>query len=118
MKNDFEAWDKKSKKLEGLGKAYVRTFRIFSLGEAKRESCCYDWSNEGYGIRMLKELCSDKTGNTESVVVTIVRNTSEEVYDELWGQLNDGMFEENGYTRVTELVALPYWIDGVEGEKR
>lgn len=63
----------------------------------------YDWS-EGDDIRRVVVLNSDRTGSNLYSLMVITRNTAEECEDELNGQLSDGIFENDRYGSVEEIL--------------
>lgn len=73
--------------------------------ESFNPSKCYDFS-EGGNTRIIEVLNSDKTGTNEYSVVKITCNSPEECYEELRGQLTEGIFE-NSYVGRTEEMSSP-----------
>lgn len=63
-----------------------------------------DFSEDG-AARIIAVENSDLTGTNEYSIVRITRNTAEECYDELLGQLSDGIFENARFGKVEELNA-------------
>lgn len=85
----------------------TKTFKIYGAeGHRQRisfgESFIWDFSKDG-DVRIIECECQDKTGTNDYVVVRITRNTEQEVWDELEGQLSDGLFENSRYGRVEEM---------------
>lgn len=87
----------------------TRIWKVYgSNGHRQRESFCestdYDFSDKDIGkIRIIKVFNSDKTDTNEYSIVSITRNTSDECYAELYGQLTDGIFENCNYGDVIEI---------------
>ncbi len=78
-------------------------FKTPSLSK-KEFSTFWDWSNKQDGVRIMEVFCADLTGNSSNIVVRITRDTEEDVYDELDGQITDGYFENYcGKIRYTEI---------------
>lgn len=63
----------------------------------------WDWSNEQDGVRIFEAINSDITGTNEYSIIRITRNTEEECYDELEGQISDGYFENCNVGRDEEI---------------
>lgn len=85
----------------------TKTFKIYGAeGHRQRisfgESFIWNFSKDG-DVRIIECECQDKTGTNDYVVVRITRNTEQEVWDELEGQLSDGLFENSRYGRVEEM---------------
>ena len=59
----------------------------------------YDWSIDGK-TRIVKILNADKTGTNEYTIVEITRNTEDQCWDEIWGQVTDGIFEDHRVGKV------------------
>lgn len=57
-----------------------------------KSSLHFDWTNGDYGDGTPRIVDIEKLGDTE-VVVKITRETAEECDDELWAQIDDGIFE-------------------------
>lgn len=86
----------------------TKTFKVYgSEGHRQRisfgESFTWDFS-KGDDVRIIECECQDKTGTNEYVILKITRNTKQEVYEELDGQLCDGLFENSRYGRVEEIM--------------
>ena len=77
--------------------------------EALRESAFYDFSSPAYGsypelgVRLLEIFNSDLTGTADYAGLRITRRTAKECEDELWGQLNDGVFENFSFGKFEEV---------------
>lgn len=84
----------------------TRTWKVYGkesdLRESYNESYTYDFSKNGY-IRILEVLNSDKTGTNEYSIIRITRDTAEECWKELKGQLSDGIFENSRTGKVEEV---------------
>ena len=52
----------------------------------------YDWTNGVFSDGTVRIVDIEKLGDTE-VTVHITRETAEECEDEMWAQLDDGLFE-------------------------
>lgn len=87
----------------------TKTFRVYGReghrqAESFHESQYWDFSNKQDGIRILDIRNSDKTGTNDYTEIAITRNTAEEVYDELEGQISDGLFENVCVGKYEEIV--------------
>lgn len=85
-----------------------RTWKIYGLkGHRQRESFFpsynYDWSNDKE-IRRLWVKNSDITGTNEYTIVTVERDTAEECWREMSGQITDGIFENSYVGEVVEII--------------
>lgn len=78
-------------------------------GHRQRESFCdsykYDFSSDQDGTRILEVYNSDKTGTNDFTMLSITRDTAEDCYNEFWGQLTDGIFENSCTGKVIEIPA-------------
>jgi len=98
-----------SRKSEREDRKMIRKeFKVYGLpGHRQRESfgksVCYDFSEDD-NIRVLELKNSDKTGTNEYSILAITRNTEEEVYAEMEGQVYDGAFENSKVGMVTEIL--------------
>lgn len=70
-----------------------------SFGESYKR----DFSKNG-DVRIIEVQNSDVTGTNEYSVIKITRNTAEECWEELEGQLTDGIFENSRYGKVIEVI--------------
>lgn len=70
--------------------------------ESFYESYKYNWSNEKL-VRIIEVFNSDKTGTNDYSIIAITRNSEEECFEELWGQIYDGIFED---CRTGQLVEI------------
>lgn len=89
-------------------KTVTRTWKVYGVdGHKQRESFNrsykWDFSNKECGVRIIEVENSDKTGTNDYSIIRISRNTYEECYDELKGQISDGIFENS---RVGEIVEI------------
>lgn len=94
-------------KVINMKKCVTKSFKIYGAdGHRQRESFCksstLDFS-EGDKIRIIEIKNSDITGTNDYTILTITRNTLPEVYNELFGQISDGIFENS---RVGEVAKL------------
>lgn len=85
----------------------TRTWKVYGIeghrqAESFNPSERYDFS-EGETVRIIETINSDKTGTNEYSILRITRNTSEECYNELNGQLSDGLFENYRVGEVEEI---------------
>ena len=62
----------------------------------------YDWT-EGDDVRIVEVQNSDKTGTNDYSLVIITRNTADECFEEIDGQLSDGIFENHRVGEVEEV---------------
>ena len=86
----------------------TRTWKVDGVsGHRQKESFnpsfIDDFSLDG-DTRIIAVENADKTGNNEYSIVRITRNTAEECYDELLGQLSDGIFENARFGKVEEVL--------------
>jgi len=86
----------------------TRIWKVYgSNGHRQRESFCesthYDFSNDKIGKRIIDVYNSDVTNTNEYSIISITRNTSDECYAELYGQITDGVFENCNYGDVIEI---------------
>lgn len=84
-----------------------RAWKIYGLdghrqGESFNESYNYDWTDDSE-IRRLWILNSDKTGTNDYTIVIVERDTYEDCYDEISGQITDGIFENHFVGKVEEI---------------
>lgn len=86
----------------------IKEFKVYGyfdgeIQHRQRESFCdsykYDFSENGK-IRIIEVLNSDKTGTNAYTIVKITRNSEKECYDEMYGQLLDGIFENSRYGTI------------------
>lgn len=87
--------------------AITRVYKVYSVeGHRQRESFNksykYDFSENG-ATRIIEVENSDKTGTNEYSIVRITRDTAQECYNELCGQITDGIFENSRTGRIEEL---------------
>lgn len=87
---------------------YTKVWRIYGHGnhrqrESFNESYKWDFS-DGKNVRIIEVENSDKTGTNDYSIVKITRNTLVECYDELYGQLSDGIFENCRTGRIKEVL--------------
>ena len=80
-------------------------YRVYGAeGHRQRESfnssCRYNFSNVESGHRVIHVDNEDTTGTNDYSEVLIVRNTIQEVKDELEGQISDGIFENSRVGKV------------------
>jgi len=79
-----------------MAKATTITWRVYGFrgdfDETYDKSFRYDFSAPG-DIRIIECENFDKTGHHRFAIVHITRNTPEECYDEFYGQITDGIFE-------------------------
>lgn len=86
----------------------TRTWNVYGVsGHRQKESFnpsfVDDFSLDG-DTRIIAVENADKTGTNEYSIVRITRNTAEECYDELLGQLSDGIFENARFGKVEEVL--------------
>lgn len=80
-----------------MKKTFTKTWKVYAPSLAKKDNTVYwDWSNESDGIRIFESWTKEVTGHNY-LVIRITRNTEEECYDELDGQITDGYFENYPY---------------------
>ena len=85
----------------------TKTWKVYgAYGHRQRESFNpsykHDFS-EGNNIRIIEVLNSDKTGTNDYSIIKITKNTENECYNECWGQLCDGIFENCRVGEVEEI---------------
>lgn len=86
----------------------TKVFKVYGRdGHKQQESFNYsyqwDCSNLLVGVRKVKVMNYDMTGSHAYTLVEITRNTDEEIYRELEGQLNNGIFEKSNVGKVVEV---------------
>lgn len=67
-------------------------------------SSTYDFSKDG-DPRIIQVLREDVTATNEYAFLVITRNTVEECYEEMRGQISDGVFEN---CRVGQRIDIPW----------
>lgn len=73
-----------------------KVFKVFGEdGHRQRESF-----RPSMDIGWLKVLASDVTGTNDYVILEIEKDTEEEIYERLFGQLSDGVFENSRYGKI------------------
>ena len=85
----------------------TKVFKVYGLsGHRQRESFnksyAHDFSENGI-TRSIIVLNADVTGTNDYSVVIINRDSAEDCYDELDGQLSDGIFENSRTGKVEEV---------------
>ncbi len=70
--------------------------------ESFNDSRYYDWS-DGDNIRIVEVINGDRTGTNDYTILKITRNTDGECFDELLGQLDDGVFENCRTGKIEEV---------------
>lgn len=86
----------------------TRTWKIYGYeGHRQKESFndskVYDFSKDGV-TRVLEVENADKTGTNEYTILRITSDTAEECENELWGQVDDGIFENCRTGRIEEIT--------------
>ena len=85
----------------------TRTWKVYGYEGRQRasfsSSAKYDWSSEGK-TRIVEILNSDKTGTNDYSIIRITRDTADECFMELNGQLSDGIFENCRVGAITEIT--------------
>lgn len=81
---------------------YTNHGDIFTPCESFNKSYKYDFSGNGV-TRIIEVENSDKTGTNEYSIVRITRDTAQECYNELCGQITDGIFENSRTGRIEEV---------------
>ena len=72
------------------------------IKESFSPSYTYDFSEDGK-TRIIEVICSDKTGTNDFVYVRITADTAEECENEIHGQVDDGIFENQRTGRIEEV---------------
>lgn len=87
--------------------AITRVYKVYGVeGHRQRESFnkSYKYDFSGNGVtRIIEVENSDKTGTNEYSIVRITRDTVQECYNELCGQITDGIFENSRTGRIEEV---------------
>lgn len=87
--------------------AITRVYKVYGVeGHRQRESFnkSYKYDFSGNGVtRIIEVENSDKTGTNEYSIVRITRDTAHECYNELCGQITDGIFENSRTGRIEEV---------------
>lgn len=86
----------------------TRAWKVYGVsGHRQKESFnpsfVDDFSRDGDN-RIIAVENADKTGTQAYSIVRITRNTAEECYAELMGQLSDGIFENARFGKVEEVL--------------
>lgn len=89
--------------------AITRAWKVYGWdGHRQRESFGksyrYDFSENGK-TRIIEVLNSDKTGTNDYSILIITRDTGEECYWEMVGQVEDGIFENSRTGKIVEIDA-------------
>lgn len=87
--------------------AITKKWKVYGVeGHRQRESFSksykYDFSSPEVGTRIIEVQNSDKTGTNDYSIIIITRDTAEECYRELQGQLSDGFFENSRIGKTEE----------------
>lgn len=82
---------------------YEEDHSFYSEYAKSHNSVRNDFSNEQDGTRILEELCSDKTGLSDAVIVKVTRDSYEECEFEFDGQVTDGIFENCDVGDIDEI---------------
>lgn len=106
--NVWEYWGTCFKGETPLSNVITRTWKVYGADghrqrESFNESYSHDWSS-GDQVRKIEVLNSDRTGTNEYTIVKITRNTKEECYQELEGQVSDGIFENSRVGKIEEIT--------------
>jgi hypothetical protein len=85
----------------------TRAWKVYGIdGHRQRESFSksykYDWSSDCV-TRILEVENSDKTGTNDYSIVRITRDTADECEKELYGQIDDGIFENSRVGKIIEI---------------
>lgn len=87
--------------------AITRVYKVYGVeGHRQRESFnkSYKYDFSGNGVtRIIEVENSDKTGTNEYSIVRITRDMAQECYNELCGQITDGIFENSRTGRIEEV---------------
>lgn len=83
----------------------VMAWRVYGAdGHRQKESFSpsykHDFSND-QETRIIEVMNSDKTGTNDYSIIRIIRDTTKECEDELYGQLSDGVFENSRIGKVS-----------------
>lgn len=85
----------------------TRSWKVYGAnGHRQKESfnpSFVDDFSKGDDTRIIAVENADKTGTNDYTIVRITRNTAEECYDELMGQLSDGIFENVRFGKFEEI---------------
>lgn len=93
----------------------IKTWKIKGKNIGTGESVKYDWT-EGDNTRIVDVERADRTGDKNSVIVKITRNTAEECEAELNGQISDGLFENEKVEKILSIIYI-YGISKEEFER-
>ena len=101
--------------------ATTKTFKVYGrTGHRQKESFnasyMYDFSADQV-TRIIEVFNSDMTGTNEYTVVRITRDTEDECFEELNGQLSDGIFENVGTGAVIDVTDTYKIIKGSKATK-
>lgn len=83
----------------------IKTFRITGK-HLNGMDCRYDWTIYGEHHVIHRKITVWTWGDPHHALVEIVRDTDDECYREIFGQVSDGMFENCRITDVEEVFEL------------
>lgn len=83
---------------------FTKTFKVPGYGGHRQRASFApsfkdDFSRDGI-TRIIEVFNSDKTGTNAYSIVRITRDTEQDCISEMFGQLNDGIFENYRFDRV------------------
>ena len=86
----------------------TRAWKVYGA-EGHRQRVSFDPSyvgdfSKGNVIRIIEVENADKTGTNEYSIVRITRNTAAECKRELFGQIDDGIFENARVGKIEEIL--------------
>ena len=104
----------RGRKTQEKSMAIKRAWKVYGQdGHRQRESFSpsYSWDltgkNDAFpGTRVITVWNSDMTGTNDYSVVIITRDTAEQCYSELMGQITDGIFENSRTGRIEEMEVI------------
>ena len=88
--------------------AVTMKWKVYGLdGHRQRESfnrsSKSDFSADGF-TRIIEIQNADVTGTNEYSVVIITRDSAQECFDEFWGQITDGIFENYRVGNIEKII--------------
>lgn len=71
----------------------TKIWLVYATEEPQSESYKHDWSCKVDGTRIIEVMNHDITGSNNFSIIKITRDTIEDCLDEFYGQITDGIWE-------------------------
>lgn len=96
-------------KINRLNNSWTGIYKVYgTAGHRQKESFCtsYEWEDSSveFAVRKITVYNSDLTGTNDYTIIRIERATPDEVKEELFGQLSDGVFENCHTGKIEEIT--------------